>query len=212
MIFGPGLPGSSGANTVITGRIRPPFVAARRWPIDSAAISAAELTRRRSGTRRLRQYRRPMQRELLRHATCAANSNSAAVCRYVPADLICSRTCLIRPPAGPADGFSAWKRAMNCSALANSAPSSAGWPGTTARGRGPGKQSAADGSGRAAGRIAVTDATWAVVSPREPRREREGNHRRESGKERLWPELTVPSASYIYGYLDIKDISVSFTL
>jgi hypothetical protein len=66
---------------VISGLIRPPLVAARRWAKDSAAICAALDTSRRSLTRRLRQYSRPMQRALLRHATLAAKVSSAVVCQ-----------------------------------------------------------------------------------------------------------------------------------
>ena len=80
-IRGPGRSGPSGANTVIIGRIRPPFVAARKCTIDSAATCDAAVTSRRSRTRRLRQYSRPMHRELFRHATRAPNSSSAGVCQ-----------------------------------------------------------------------------------------------------------------------------------
>ena len=52
-IRGPGRPGASGANTVISGRIRPPLVVSRRWVTHSAAIPAAEVMSRRSRTRKL---------------------------------------------------------------------------------------------------------------------------------------------------------------
>ena len=81
MIRGPGASGVSGANTVIMGRIRPPLVASRRWVTASAATSLAVKTSRRSRTRRLCQYSRPMQRELFRQATRAPKVSSAGVCQ-----------------------------------------------------------------------------------------------------------------------------------
>jgi hypothetical protein len=81
IIRGPGRLGPSGANTVISGRIRPLLVAARRWITDSAALSAASVTWRRSRTRRLRQYSLPMHRELFRQATRAPKASSSGVCQ-----------------------------------------------------------------------------------------------------------------------------------
>ena len=78
---GPGQSGWSGANIVIIGRIRPPFIASRRCSMDSAATSDAAAASRRSRTCRLSQYRRQTHRALLRQATRAPKASSSGVCQ-----------------------------------------------------------------------------------------------------------------------------------
>jgi hypothetical protein len=80
MIRGPGRPGASGANTVITDRTRPRSDTSRRCVTVSPNTSRGSLTCRRSRSFRTRHLSRPEHRPACRHATRAAQRSSSRVC------------------------------------------------------------------------------------------------------------------------------------